>query len=157
MYISFVRPQLEYAVEIWYGCTKYDIKMLEKVQLYAARIVTSLSIITSRTSLYLETGWKPLVNRRNRSKLSTMNKLVPSYPKGNNACHQKGKSACHQKHYFTLQYSNQSLSRCRLEVFNKSVFFYPQMVCSQFTYKEGLSLPVLRGACKAILHLNLVS
>ena len=56
-----------------------------KVQLYAARIVTGLSIITSRTSLYLETGWEPLVNRRDHSKLSTMykiyNKLVPSYLK----------------------------------------------------------------------------
>ena len=56
MYISFVRPQLEYAVEIWSGCTKYNIEKLEKVQLYAARIVTGLSIITSRTSLYSETG-----------------------------------------------------------------------------------------------------
>ena len=58
MYISFVRPQLEYVVEIWSGCTKYDIEKLKKVQLYAARIVTGLSIITSRTSLYSETGWE---------------------------------------------------------------------------------------------------
>ena len=67
MYISFVRPQLEYAVEIWSGCTKYDIEKLEKVQLYAARIVTGLSIITSRTSSYSQTGWEPLVNRRDKT------------------------------------------------------------------------------------------
>ena len=85
MYISFVRPQLEYAVEISFGCTIFDIEKLEKIYLYAARIVTGLSIITSRTSLYLETGWEPLVNRRDRSKLSTMFKiyhnLLPSYLK----------------------------------------------------------------------------
>ena len=72
MYISFVRPQLE----TWSGCTKYNIEKLEKVQLYAARIVTGLSIITSRTSLYSETGWEPFVNRRDRSKLSTMYKFI---------------------------------------------------------------------------------
>ena len=85
MYISFVRTQLEYAVEIWFGCTIFDIEKLEKIYLYAARIVTGLSIKTSRTSLYFETGWEPLVNRRDRSKLSTMfkiyNNLLPSYLK----------------------------------------------------------------------------
>ena len=51
IYISFVRPQVE---------------------LYAARIVTGILIRTSITFLYLETGWEPLVNRIDRSKLSTM-------------------------------------------------------------------------------------
>ena len=63
---------------------KFDLDV-QKVQLYAARIVTGLLIITLRTSLYFETGWEPLVNSRDRSKLSKMykiyNNLVPSYLK----------------------------------------------------------------------------
>ena len=88
-----------------------DAQTLEKVQLYAARIVTGLSIITSRTSLYSETGWEPLVNR-DRSKLSTMykiyNNLVPSYLKEITPAIRNIIS-----HYNTRNSSNYSLPRCR--------------------------------------------
>ena len=61
---------------------KFDLDV-KKVQLYAARIVTGLLIITLRTSLYFETGWEPLVNSRDRFKLSKMYKIS----EGNNSCH----------------------------------------------------------------------
>lgn len=38
------------------GCTKADIEEHEKVKLFAARIVTGLTIIASRNSLYLGNG-----------------------------------------------------------------------------------------------------
>lgn len=83
MYVSFIRPQLEYAAEVWAGCTQMDIEKLEKVQLNAAGIVTGLTSFASRNSIYFETGWEPLEHRRNRAKLLTMykihNKLVPTY------------------------------------------------------------------------------
>lgn len=60
MYISFIRSQLEYAVQVWSVCTKADIKKLEKVQSFAARIVTGLALIVSRNSSYLEIDWGPL-------------------------------------------------------------------------------------------------
>ena len=87
------------------------------VQLYAARIVTGLLIKTSRAFIYLETGWEPLFNRRNRSKLSTMytiyNNLVPSYLK----------EITHAfRNTFPHYNSNYSLPRCKFEVFNKSFF-----------------------------------
>lgn len=62
---------LDYAVEVWSGCSQFDIDKLEKVQLYAARIVTCLSVIALRNSLYLKTGWQPSILRRDRFKLST--------------------------------------------------------------------------------------
>lgn len=49
-----------------------DIEKLEKVQLYAARLVTELTGIASRNSLNFETGWEPLENRGNRAKLITI-------------------------------------------------------------------------------------
>jgi len=58
---------LEYASEVWDGCTLYDADLLEMVQLEATRIVTGLPSYASRESLYLETGWKtfPKKNKRN--------------------------------------------------------------------------------------------
>ena len=152
MYISFIRPQLEYVVEIWSGCTKNDIEKLEKVQLYAARIVAGLSIITSRTSLHSETGWEPLVNRRDRSKLSTTykiyNNLVPSYLKEITPAIRNTIS-----HYNTRNSSNYSLPRCRLEVFNKS--YFPDTIrkwnALSLHVKEAPSLPV----CKRGLQSNI--
>ena len=72
MYIAFIRSLLEYDSEVWDGCTVSEIDMLEKVELHAARIVAGLPSIPSKESLYLETGWEPLSNRRQSKKLTTM-------------------------------------------------------------------------------------
>lgn len=86
-YTTFIRPLLEYSYNVWNGCPLQYMKKLEKVQLYAPRITMGLSIISSRDSLhvYLETSWKPLLDRRRVAKLSTMFKvhhnLVPDYLK----------------------------------------------------------------------------
>ena len=55
MYVTFVRPILEYASVVWDGCLISDTDKFENVQLYAARIVTVLPILASRESLYFET------------------------------------------------------------------------------------------------------
>jgi hypothetical protein len=56
---------------------------LEKIQLEAARIVTGLTKFASKDSLYFETGWETLANRRETRKLTTFyqihNKLCPPY------------------------------------------------------------------------------
>ena len=79
MYTTFIRPLLEYSSIVWDGCPFQYVKKLEKVQFYVARI----PIISSRESLYLETGWEPLSERRRVAKLNTMykvhNYLVPDY------------------------------------------------------------------------------
>ena len=46
MYVTFVRPVL--ASLVWDGCSILDTEKLEKVQLYAARIVTDLPILASK-------------------------------------------------------------------------------------------------------------
>lgn len=73
MHVYFIRPQLEYAAEVWAGCTKMDTEKLERVQLHAARIVRGLTsiIIASRKLIYFGTGWEPLEHRRNIAKLIT--------------------------------------------------------------------------------------
>jgi hypothetical protein len=68
LYVTFVRPLLEYASVVWDGCSSAKIEKLEKEQLHAARIVTGLPIFASKDSMYmymyLETGWDPLCKRR---------------------------------------------------------------------------------------------
>ena len=40
IYVSFIRPLLEYADVVWDNCKLYEVNALEKIQLEAARIVT---------------------------------------------------------------------------------------------------------------------
>ena len=54
LYITFIRPVLEYYSVVSDGCSLYDEDKLEK---------KGLPILASREALYLETGWKPLKTR----------------------------------------------------------------------------------------------
>jgi hypothetical protein len=60
IYLTFIRPTLEYACEVWDGCFEREIEKLENVQLESARIVTGLNKFASRDSLYYETGWEKI-------------------------------------------------------------------------------------------------
>ena len=75
IYTTFILPTLEYASEVWDGCTLADSERLEKVQFEAARIVTGLPSYASRESLLFETGWELLKERRERKKLITFYKI----------------------------------------------------------------------------------
>ena len=83
VYCTYIRLLLEYASEVWDGCTQADCTRLEQVQLNAARIVTGLPIFASQNSLYYETGWDTLADRRKNKKLNLMYKITnneaPSY------------------------------------------------------------------------------
>ena len=77
MYTSFIRPVLEYDSEVWGTCINQNAsEKLEKLQLNAARIVTGLTLIASRESLYLETGWEPLNHRQKLKRLQQCIKLT---------------------------------------------------------------------------------
>ena len=47
MYVSYVRPLLEYSSIVWDGCTQQDKNALDRLQNEAARIVTGLTLPTS--------------------------------------------------------------------------------------------------------------
>jgi hypothetical protein len=65
IYLSFIRPLLEYSCEVWDNCSQTDNDRLEKLQLEAARIAPGLTAFSSRDSVYKETGWEKLSSRRN--------------------------------------------------------------------------------------------
>ena len=83
MYLTYIRPLLEYACEVWDNCGSTNSSLLEKINLEAARIVTGLPIFTKIELLYQETGWLPLSKRRDARKLSLfysiVNNLAPNF------------------------------------------------------------------------------
>ena len=60
IYISYLRPLLEYASSVWDNCNNFEKDKLEKIQLEAARIVTGTTRSTSLNNIYRETGWLTL-------------------------------------------------------------------------------------------------
>ena len=52
IYISFIRPILEYGNEIWVNCQLYEKDDLEKIQIEAARIATGTTKLVS-IALYI--------------------------------------------------------------------------------------------------------
>ena len=53
MYLTFIRPLLEYAGEDWDNCTLADSERLKKIQLEATRIVTGLYVLCKLNTVYL--------------------------------------------------------------------------------------------------------
>jgi hypothetical protein len=64
LYLSFIRPQLEYEDVVWDSHTIYLINVLEKVQIEAMRIISGGTKLTSLGELYTETGLIKLKDRR---------------------------------------------------------------------------------------------
>ena len=76
IYMTFIRPILEYSSEVWDNCGQTNSDRLENIQIEAARIVTGLTSYASRNSIYLETGWEKLSVRREVKKLSMFYKII---------------------------------------------------------------------------------
>ena len=126
MYISFIRPILEYGGPIWDGCTVVDTEKLEKVQLAAARIVTGAFAGTANAKLYEELGWQTLAKRREKAKLIMMykieNDLVPNTLRSAIPGIDNPATPIHD----TRQGSGLSHFRARTDLFNNS--FFPSTV-----------------------------
>ena len=64
IYLTYIRPKLEYGSVIWSDCSDRDKNLLEKCQLYFARIVTGARKGTSTDKLYNDVNWPRLEERR---------------------------------------------------------------------------------------------
>ena len=76
MYLSFIRPILEYGSAVWDGCTSSESERLENVQLAAARVITGATRGTNHQLIYEEAGLEKLSERRTKSKLILFYKIV---------------------------------------------------------------------------------
>ena len=76
LYCTYIRPLLEYGSEVLDGFSINDTNRLEQIQLNTARIGTGLPMFAFLRSLYFETGWENLADRRQIRKLTLMYKIV---------------------------------------------------------------------------------
>ena len=76
VYLTFIRPILEYGDTIWDNCTQYEKNELEKIQNEAARIVTGTTKLVSIRALYQKIKWDTLEERRRKHKLALFYKMV---------------------------------------------------------------------------------
>ena len=75
IYISFIRPILEYADVIWDNCSQQEKHELEKIQTEAARIETGSTKLVSVQKLYEKVCWERLETRRWKHKLVLFHKM----------------------------------------------------------------------------------
>ena len=76
IYLTYIRPLLEYGDIIWDNKTLFLNNKLECVQVEAARIVTGATRLVSIDKLYTETGWEKLVTRREHHRLVYFYRMV---------------------------------------------------------------------------------
>ena len=83
IYLTFIRPILEYGDVIWNNCTQYEKDELEKIQTVAARIAIGATKLISLNALFSEIQWETLHDRRHNHQLILFykinNHLAPEY------------------------------------------------------------------------------
>ena len=125
IYISFIRPLLEYSDIVFDSCTIQEKHELEKVQYEAARIVSGATKLISIDKLMTEVGWESLECRRKKHKLIFLYKiihnLVPSYLSSLNP------STISNNSYYNLRHSENLLQpRSRTNLYYNS--FLPSAI-----------------------------
>ena len=75
MYMSFIRPPLEYGDIIWHNCTNQQNSDIESVQNEAARIVTGATKYCNVNSMLAELKWYSLTDRLRKHKLIALYKM----------------------------------------------------------------------------------
>ncbi|MEW8542639.1 MAG: reverse transcriptase family protein, partial [Candidatus Thiodiazotropha sp.] len=76
IYISFVRPLLEYSDSVWDNLTQEEINLLESVHTEAARIVSGATKLCNIERLLSDLSWEPLYKRRRKHRLVLFYKMV---------------------------------------------------------------------------------
>ena len=76
IYLSFIRPLIEYGDIIFDNCSIFEKSELDKIQNEAARIVTGATKLVSIQNLNNETCWESLSSRRLKHKLILFYKMM---------------------------------------------------------------------------------
>ena len=76
IYLTFIRPLLEYGDILFDNCTQNEKSSIEKIQHEAARIVTGATKLVSIEKLNKEVGWESLETRRRNHKLTLFYKMI---------------------------------------------------------------------------------
>ena len=153
LYISFIRPVLEYSGVVWSNCTNQDKKLLEDIQIEAMRVVTGATKLCSIAKLYDDTGWDTLESRREKQKLiifyKMINGLAPTY------LNQLVPNLVQNQSQYSLRNSNNLLS-----VHANSTLYFNSFLPSVIRAWNNLpieirnSTSVTQFKCKLAEHIN---
>lgn len=120
LYVTNIRPVLEYACQSWDPFTNKNIDKLERVQKRASRFVTANYDFTVRSSSIVDgLGWKTLAARRKVLRLKFLFNIISDKTGINKHIYIK------EPHYITARRDNQRKIRpyqCRIDVFKYSFF-----------------------------------
>lgn len=104
MYVTFVRPLLEYGDIVWDNCSVANKRTLESVQVEALRITTGGTKVCSIQKLYDDSQWETLQKRRYNHKLCQLYKIIHGLTP--NYLHQLLPSRVQQSSRYPLRNSN---------------------------------------------------
>ena len=83
IYLSFIRPLLEYGNVVWSNAAQYELDELDKIQTECARISSGCTRLVSIESLNAEMNWESLSYRRYIQRMvlfyKIQNDLAPEY------------------------------------------------------------------------------
>ena len=116
LYISYVRPHLEYAASLWDPHIQSDISRIESVQRFACRICMKWKH-ASYEDMLIELELPSLRSRRNYLKLCTFLKLCTGYYVYPNLCLSTTRSTSTRSSNFSL-----SIPLCRANYYLYSFF-----------------------------------
>jgi len=126
MYMTFVRPVMEYCSVIWGGSYDTDILKLEQIHVEAMRLITGATAKSNIAALYKETSFMPVKDRINNMTNIMMYKIIhdlaPEYLKQ----YIPNENVFERK--YNLRTNNIHPPATRLETFKRS--FYPSGICS---------------------------
>ena len=78
LYISYIRPLVEYGSQVWTYITVHESNSLEEIQRAACRIITGLKIGTSHEKLKNELDLEDLSYRRYVARMTTLHDIINS-------------------------------------------------------------------------------
>ena len=119
LYLSYIRPILEYGDIVWDNCLQQEKENLETLQIEAARVVTGARKRTRRQLLYRDTQWETLAERRNNHKLLMFHKMK------HNKCSELlinliPPQVRERNPYRTRNAENLTIPRCNTKIFKES-------------------------------------
>lgn len=125
MYVTFIRPSLEYASPVWCNLDQQMVDKLERLNLDAARIITGAIRGTRHELLYRESGLETLTARRQRTRLVLIHKMIngtaPTY-----MCNLLPERVGVRQQYSLRNANNISMPYCRTELLKNS--FLPRTI-----------------------------
>ena len=80
MYISYVRPLIEYSDSVWDNCSTESKNQLESIHIEAARVITGATKLCSIEKRFADLGWESLQKRGNKHKLVIFYKFFMALP-----------------------------------------------------------------------------